>query len=156
MDNIMLQGKFTIETFAREEKLTRASALNKLSKLKKQGLVRVEGGGRQKRIYTITITPQVKSNGFYDLVNRHSPEKLIPRFIHVVHGNYTIEQAIIDGIKLGDVRTLQATKHLFNQVNNWKRLFDLAKKAQVETKVRELYSKARQEMRIRKMPSRYL
>jgi len=150
------EGKYTVETFAKERQIQRQSAINLLSKLKKNGLVTVSGGGKQKRIYTITNKPQEKTNGFYDLVNKYSPEKLIPRFKHKIIGRYTVEHAIIDGIQLGDVRTLEATKYLFKEVKNWKRLFDLAKEKKVVKEVYELYKKAKKTVKCRTMPKRYI
>jgi len=150
-----MEGKYTLELFAEERGLTKNSALNLLSKLKKQGYVKVSGGGRQKRIYTIYNTPQEDANGFYTIVNKYSPEKLIPRFKHIVRGRYTIEHAIIDGIQIGDIRTLNATKYLFYHVKNWKRLFDLAKKHQVLTKLYELYQSAKKEIKVKRIPKRY-
>jgi len=151
----MKTGKFTVETFALKNNLTRQSALNKLSKLKKAGFVTVTGGGRQKRIYSIHKTPQTRSNGFYALVNKYSPEKLNPKFKHQVIGKYTIEHAIIDGIEIGDVRTLEATTHLFRHITNWKRLFDLAKKHGIADEVYTLYEKARNSFKTKTMPKRY-
>lgn len=149
------EGKYTVETFAKERGLTRQSAINLLSKLKGKGFVHVSGGGKQKRIYTITKTPQQQSNGFYDIINKYSPEKLVPKFIHRVVGRYTIEHAIIDGIKIGDVRTLHATMHLFRHVTSWKRLFGLAKKHHVVKKVHRLYTEARKTTKCKTMPKRY-
>ena len=149
------EGKFTVETFAKERNISRQAAINLLSKLKEKGLVLVSGGGRQKRIYTITNTPQKPTNGFYDIVNKYSPEKLTPSFKHYTHGKYTIEHVIIDGIKINDSRTLQATKHLFRHITNWKRLFMLAKKDNLIKEVHELYEKARQTVKCKKMPKRY-
>lgn len=149
------EGKFTVETFAKDRKLSRQAALNLLSKLKRQGYMRVSGGGRQKRIYTISTTPQSPANGFYTVVNRYSPEKLVPKFKHRVVGKYTIEQAIIDGIKIGDVRTLEATTHLFRHVTSWKRLFDLGKKHNITQTIRDLYAKARTTTKCKTMPKRY-
>ena len=151
----MVQEKHTIETFAQKYNLARQSALNLLCKLKKQGLVAVSGGGRQKRIYTLNKLPKKKTNGFYDVVNKYSPQKLQPAFEHYVNGPYTVEHAIIDGIKIGDVRTLEATTHLFRHVQSWKRLFDLAKKAKVKSDMLSLYGKAKATVKCRKMPRRY-
>ena len=151
----MVKEKHTVETYMEKHDLNRQSAINKLSKLKKQGLVTVSGGGKQKRIYTVSEKPQVKTNGFYNTVNKYSPKKLTPRFRHIVKGNYTIEHAIIDGIKIGDARTLEATQHLFRHVTNWKRLFDLAKKNRVTEEVHELYEEARKKTKVKKMPKRY-
>ena len=151
----MEPGKYTIETFAKNVHLTKQSALNLLSKLKRRGFISVSGGGRQKRIYTVYTNPQLPSNGFYDIVNRYSPEKLVPQFKHRVIGRYTTEQAIIDGIRIGDARALAATQYLFNQVKNWRRLFDLAKKRGATSKVKQLYKEARNRIKVRKMPQRY-
>ena len=149
------EGKYTLELFAEERGIKRQSALNLLSKLRAKGLVATSGGGKQKRIYTITNRPQEKTNGFYETVNRYSPEKLSPKFRHKVIGRYTIEHAIIDGIQIGDIRTLEATKYLFNHIKNWKRLFELAKERQCTEKIYELYNQARKTIRCRTMPKRY-
>jgi hypothetical protein len=148
--------KYTVETFAKSKGLTRQSAINRLSKLKKEGKVIVSGGGKQKRIYTVSNRRLEKTNGFYDVVNRYSPKKLVPAFKHYVHGRYTIEHAIIDGLKIGDVRTKEATMHLFNHVKNWKLLFDLAKKNNMVQEVKELYEKARNRVKVRRMPEKYV
>lgn len=151
----MLKGKHTVQTLMRERNLTRQSAINLFSKLKKQGKVTVSGGGKQKRIYTITSLPTKQTNGVFDVLNKYNEEKLHPQFQHYVHGNYQVEQAIVDAVIIGDIRTLQATKRLFNHIKDWKTLADLAKQKGVWQKIKDLYSKARQEMRVRKMPERY-
>ncbi len=147
--------KHTVETYAQKQGLSDQSALNKLTKLKQQGFVTVSGGGAQKRIYTIYKKPHKKTNGFYTIINKYSPEKLKPQFDHYVKGNYTIEHAIIDAIQIGDVRTLEAAQHLFRHITNWKRLFTLAKKKNYERQVKELYKKARRNTKVKKMPRRY-
>ncbi|MFH1174162.1 MAG: hypothetical protein V1725_03460 [archaeon] len=152
----ILPGKYTVERFAQEHKLGRQSAINALSRLKKQGFVEVSGGGSQKRIYAVSALPRKQQNGFYALVNKFSPEKLQPRFEHYVHGKYTVEQAIIDGLRIGDARTKQATMHLFNHVTNWKRLMDAARKNGMAHDVIVLYQQARKTMKCRRMPQRYL
>lgn len=150
------EGKYTLEKFAEEKGISKQSALNLLSKLKKQGYVQVSGGGKQKRIYTISKLRKEKTNGFYPIVNKYSPLKLHPKFEHYIHGRYTIEAAVIDGIKIGDARTLEATSYLFNHVKNWKKLFDLAKKENVTNKLISLYKKAIKKIKCRRMPKRYL
>ena len=152
---VVKEGKYTVESFARQQGLQRQSAINLLSKLRKQGLVTTSGGGSQKRIYTITKKPQEETNGFYALVNAYSPEKLVPKFKHRVVGKYDAERAIIDGILIGDARTLEATAYLFKRVKNWKRLFDLAKEKGVVEDVHRLYERARQTVKCKTMPKRY-
>jgi len=152
---IVKEGKYTLETFAKKQGLKKQSAINLLSKLKSKGLVSTSGGGRQKRIYTITNKPQEKTNGFYDLVNKYSPQKLTPKFKHKIFGRYTIEHAIIDGILIGDARTIEATKYLFKHIKNWKRLFDLAKEKKCTKELHELYQKAKKTIKCKTMPKRY-
>ena len=153
--NRLQPGKYTVATAARTLGTTSSAAIMRLHRLRQRGLVETSGGGRIPRIYTITTTPVRPTNGFYDLVNRYAPEKIVPGFAHYVHGRYTTEQAIIDGLRLGDARTLDATKHLFRHVTDWKRLFALAQAYGLETQLHALYGKARQETRVRRMPARY-
>lgn len=148
-------GKYTVESFAKKQGIQRQSAINLLSKLKAKGLVIVSGGGKQKRIYTITNKPQEKTNGFYEIVNKYSKEKLVHKFKHIVIGKYTIEHAIIDGINIGDIRTLQATKYLFNHIKNWEKLFDLAKEKNKTEQVYKLYYEAKKTVKCKTMPKRY-
>jgi hypothetical protein len=153
------EGKFTVETFAKQQGLSRQSSINLLSKLKKQGLVQTSGGGRQKRIYTISKTPRKEPNGLFTVLNKYSPEKINPAFEHHIHGKYGPEHALVDGISIikgkKDVRLREAMLHLFRHVKDWKLLFDMAKKEDVVAELQELYSEARQKTRTRTMPKRY-
>ena len=159
MDTIMnlseIKGKQTIESISDKLSISRQSAINLVSKLKKRRLVTKTGGGSQKRIYQISLIPQIKTNGFYDVVNKYSPIKLNPAFKHVIYGQYSIEQAIVDGINIGDSRTIEATSYLFKHITNWKRLFDLAKKHNKTKEVQKIYEKARKNFKSRRMPKRY-
>lgn len=156
MDISKIEGKQTIESISKILGIKKGSAINLVSKLKKKNKVIVNGGGKQKRIYTISMLPIQKSNGFFDIVNKYSKIKLVPKFYHKVHGTYTIEHAIIDGIMIGDSRTIEATSYLFKRIANWKMLFDLAKQKNVTEKVYELYFKAKKQFRCRTMPKKYL
>jgi hypothetical protein len=155
MDNFMVVELHTVESFAKARNLSRQSAINKLSQLKKNNLITTSGGGTQKRLYKVSSKPQVQDNGMYSILNKYASEKLVPKFTHRVYGKYSVEQAIIDAIQIGDVRTLQAAKHLFNHVTNWKLLFTLAKKNAYVKQIYTLYDQARNEMRVRRMPARY-
>jgi len=152
----IVPGKYTIELFAEKHNLTRDSAINKLSKLRKQGYAQVSGGGKQKRIYTVSNKKIREPNGFFKILNKYSPEKIIPSFQHYVFGKYTIEKAIIDGLLLNNnIRIRKAMYYLFNHIENWKRLFDLVKKHNLEKEVKKLYREARQKVRVKKIPKRY-
>jgi len=144
---LIKEGKYTIETYAKEQNLSRQSAINALSKLKKRGFVKTSGGRSQKRIYTISKVPKKEPNGFFFLLNKYSPEKIAPSFEHYVYGKYTAENAIVDGIILisqkKDSRIREGLLHLFRHIKNWKILFDLAKKQGITDKIHELYYEAR-------------
>lgn len=153
MDNIMNEI-FTVETFAKKNNLSRQSAMNKISRLKKQGIIQASGGGKQKRIYKLSTTKP--TNGFYDITNKYSKDKLVPEFKHYTYGKYTIEHAIIDGLKINNARTREATMNLFRHVNNWKRLFDLAKKHNQTKNLIKLYNEAKRTTKVKRMPKRYI
>jgi hypothetical protein len=156
MDFDKIEGIQTIESITDKLKIKRQSAINLIFRLKKKGLIKMQGGGKQVRLYKISKNPIIITNGFYDMVNKYSKEKLNPTFNHIVNGRYTIEDAIIDGINIGGSRTLDATSYLFNHIKNWKRLFSLATQKGVVEKVYYLYEYAKKNHRVRKMPKRYV
>ena len=153
--------KYTVDSFAKEFNLTRQSAINKLSRLKKKYLVTVSGGGNQIRIYTVSNLSQKPTNGFYDVINKYSVDKLVPSFSHYVYGKYQIEKVIVDGLKILDtlriknIRISDALIYLFPHVTNWKFLMQLAKKYDLTDELYMLYHKARKKIKCRKMPKRY-
>ena len=151
-----IEGKHTAETLSTLLGVQRQSAINLVSRLKSQGYITTTGGGRQKRIYTISRLVRQKPNGFFTLMNRHAQVKLSPYFEHVVHGRYTVEDALIDGLMLGDARSLEASSSLFARVKDWKRLFAKAKRKKVTVQLFSLYDFAKRHNKARKMPLRYL
>ncbi|MBI4979960.1 MarR family transcriptional regulator [Candidatus Woesearchaeota archaeon] len=151
-----LQGLHTVETVAEALNLGSQSALNLLSRLKKEGYVTVSGGGKQKRLYKITITIQrPRSQGMFDILNKYSPMKLMPWFDHQVHGPYGAEEALIDAIETRSFRAILASLRLFNHITDWPKLYRLAKEKDCWQKVGALYDVARMFFRVRKMPNRY-
>ena len=152
---IELEGKYTVETLAKERNITRQSAINLISRLKERGYAKSSGGGRQKRIYTIKKLPLRPTNGLYDVLNKYAKEKLVPAFEHYVHGNYTTEKAIIDALDIGDARTMEAAKDMFMHVKDWKTLFHLAENKNLTAKLKEIYWQARTTRKVRRIPKRY-
>lgn len=159
MDNealLKLEGLHTIETIAEALGITRQSALNLVSKLKKQGHVTTSGGGRKKRLYKITARKQrPRKRGMFDIINKHSPMKLNPWYDHQVHGRYGPEEALIDAIQTRSFRAILASLRLFNHITNWPRLYKLAKEQDCWQKVGALYDLARMHFKVRKMPQKY-
>ena len=149
----LIEGKQTLETLSEKLNLTRNSAANLISKLKREGYARRSGGGKQPRIYTISLKKKTNLKpGMFDILSKETPIKLVPYFIHKVEGNYKIEDAIIDLIKLGDVRPLIGVVYLLNKVKDWNYLKNKAKG--IEYRLGALYDFARTIRKTRKMPNR--
>jgi len=148
-----LEGLHTVRTVADELNLTKQSALNLLSKLKKQGHVTTKGGGKQPRLYKITIRKQLpRENGMFDILNKYNPNfKLNPWYDHQVHGKYGPEEALIDAIQTKNFRVILASLRLFQHIKDWKKLYKMAKEKRVWQQVGALYSVARMYFKMRKM-----
>ena len=154
MDEILrkIEGLQTVETVADELGLTRQSTINLLSKLKKMGYVTVSGGGKQKRLYKITMRKQRKRQpGMFDIINRYSPMKLNPWYDHQVHGEYGPEEALIDAIQTGSFRVILASLRLFSHIKSWRKLHRIAKEKDVLQEVMALYELARIYFRVKRI-----
>ena len=77
-----LEGLHTIETAAETLKISRQSALNLLSKLKKQNYITTSGGGKKKRIYKITMKRQLQRVFHFRLMamEQQNPKRKKKRF----------------------------------------------------------------------------
>ncbi|MBI2581266.1 hypothetical protein HYV85_05690 [Candidatus Woesearchaeota archaeon] len=151
-----LEGLHTVETAARTLNLTRQSTINLLSKLKNEGYVTVNGGGKQPRLYRIMMRKQrPRSPGMFDIINKYSPMKLAPWYDHQVHGHYGPEEAVVDAIQMQSFRAILASMRLFNHITDWPRLYRLAREKGVWQKVGALYDVAGTYFHERKMPLRY-
>jgi len=153
-----IEGLQTVETVAESLNITTNSALNLLSRLKKQGYVSRSGGGKQKRLYKITLRKQRKRDkGMFDIINKYSPNmKLHHWHDHQVHGNYTVEDALLDAIETKSFRAILASLRLFNHIKDWKKLYNGAKKRGIWQQTGALYDLARMHFRVRKIPKSYL
>lgn len=152
-----LEGLQTVETVMSELHLTRQSAINFLSKLRKEQHCTVRGGGRRKRLYSITMRKQLpRQPGMWDILNKYNPNfQLNPWYDHQVHGKYTVEDVIVDAIEKKSFRICLATLRLFNHVKNWPYLYRKAKQHDCWQQVGALYDVARMVMKVRKMPEKY-
>ncbi len=152
----LLRGYHTVESIAEELNIKKTSALNLISKLRKQGYLKTSGGGKQKRTYKISIKKEQEYKGMYTIINKYSKFKLAPKIKHAAIGNYTIEHALTDAILTNDFRTIHASLYLFNHVKNWARLHKLARKHGIEQETGALYELARTIIKTRKMPENIL
>ena len=153
---LKLEGLHTVETIAKELSITRQSALNLVSRLKKEGYITVSGGGKQKRLYKLTTRKQrPRALGMFDILNKYSPMKLQPWYDHQVHGRYGVEEALIDALQTQSFRAILASLRLFNHITDWPKLYKLAKQKDCWNKVGALYDVARLFFKVKKIPELY-
>lgn len=151
-----LEGLQTVETAQQILGYSRQSTINLMSKLRKAGYVTSQGGGKQPRIYKITLRKQLpRKPGMFDLLNKYSPMKLQHWYDHQVHGVYRYEDALIDAIKTESFRAILVSLRLFNHITDWPYLYKKANENNCWQKVGALYDVARLFVRVRKMPKRY-
>ena len=149
-----LEGKQTIETIASALKVKQGTAANIISKLRGEGYLKTQGGGKQKRIYTISQKKFVKGEkNLFDIINKYSKFKLAPTFKHEIFGKYSVENALVDAILTRNFRIIFSSLYLFNHIRNWTKLHKIAKSKNVERELGALYDVSRTFIRTRKMPS---
>ena len=153
-----IEGWHTPETLASDLNIKRQSAINLISRLKKEGYVKTMIGGRRKRIYMIKARKQRERDpGMFDIINKYSTKsmQLAEWYDHQVHGTYGPEEALIDALDTKSFRVILASMRLFNHVNDWPKPYALAKEKVVWQKVGALYDLAKFHFRVRKMPEKY-
>jgi len=154
-----IEGWQTAEDLARELNIKKQSAINLISRLKKEGYVSTIGGGRKVRIYKIKSRKQRKRDyGMFDIINKYSTRQLqiSEWYDHQVHGVYGPEEALIDAIGTQSFRVILASLRLFNHITNWPKLYNLAKEKNCWQKIGALYDIAKMFIKIKKMPKKYL
>ncbi|MFH1510543.1 MAG: hypothetical protein ABIF10_02540 [Candidatus Woesearchaeota archaeon] len=151
-----IEGLQTADTVAEKLDMTRQSAINLVSKLKKEGYATTSGGPRV-HIYRITLTKQLpRSPGMFDIINRYSPHmKLNPWYDHQVHGKYGPEEALIDAIQTKSFRAILASLRLYQHITDWKLIYKLAKEKDSWQQVGALYDLAKMHFRVRRIPKKY-
>ena len=152
-----LEGMHTVETVAEEMHIAKQSALNLLSRLKKEGHLQAEGGGKQKRIYKISMKKfRKRAEGMFDILNKYNPNfKLNPWYGHQVHGKYTVEDALVDAVQTESFRAILASLRLFNHITDWPRLYRKAKEKNCWQKIGALYEVARLFLKTRRIAKEY-
>src|SRR3989338_7770455 len=135
-----LEGLQTAETAAKALGIGRQSAINLLSRLKKEGYVTTSGGGKIKRLYKVSMKKQRQRDpGMFDIINKYSPMKLAEWYDHQVHGRYGPEEALVDALQTQSFRAILASMRLFNHITDWPKLYRLANERGVWAKLRALY-----------------
>jgi len=150
-----LEGLHTVETVAEALNIKRQSAINLLSRLKKEGYVTVEK--HRKSLYKVSMKKQrPRDPGMFDIINKYSPNmKLAEWYDHQVHGEYGPEDALIDAIQTKSFRAILASMRLFSHIKDWPKVYRLSKEKGIWQKVGALYDVAKRFFRVRRMPRTY-
>ncbi len=151
-----LEGLHTISSIAKLLNINKRTAINYISKLRKEGLIKTTYGLRTKaRLYKIsTYKKREYPLGLYDIVNKYSRVKLATAQEYKIHKELTIEEALIRIVKTQRFRLILASLELFNKVKNWPELLKLAKKEYIGRKIGALYDIARIIIKIKKIDKR--
>ncbi|MBS3122678.1 hypothetical protein J4434_07395 [Candidatus Woesearchaeota archaeon] len=151
-----LEGLHTVETIMKELSLRKQSALNLISKLKREQHLIIWAGGR-KKIYKITIRKQLpRVHGMWDIINKYSPMKLNPWYDHQVHGVYGPEEALVDAIETKSFRVILTSMHLFRHIKDWKKVYNLSRKYNSWQKICAVYDVSMLFIKVGRMPEKYI
>jgi hypothetical protein len=98
----------------------------------------------------------LQGSSYYEIINRYSPIKIVAPRIYKIYGKEpSFEETLVYAIKTKSLRTILAALALFNKIEDWSRLYRLAKKNHVERQVGALYDLSRNIIRTRKMTKRF-
>ena len=151
------EGLQTIESIMAILKVKKRTAVNYISKLKKEGFVKYFSAGRKKRIYRITTIKPKFGNypSVHEIINRYSKIKVIEPARYIIHvRKATAEEAIVFALKTQNFRLILASISLFAHIKNWKLLNDIAKKYRLQRQIGALYDLSRLFIKTRRMDKR--
>lgn len=153
------EGLHTVGSFSRSMNIHRNTAITYIHALRKNGFVETKRGKKGKRLYDISPLKlkKIGSRGFFDVLNEHSSLKIRKPFEHRVYGKtLTLEETVIYALKTRDFRIILASIKLFQNINNWNLLYNLAKKNGLERHIGALYALSRKYFRVRRIDGRIL
>src|SRR3989344_2884291 len=125
-----LEGLHTLEGVQKRLGVRRSTAIKKICQLRKLGYVKTMGGGKQPRLYRISSTKiqELGYPGLYDVINQHSPIKLVKIYEHRIMGKkLSVEEALVQAIQTGNFRVILSALPLFNKIQDWSKLYHYAK-----------------------------
>lgn len=152
-----LEGLQTVGSFAKNLNISRRTAVNYLCMLRNKGFVETVYGRRKIRMYNISPLKKNKLGyeGLYENLNKLSKIKIYAPYAERIYDHKpTIEEMIVKAVKTGDMRTILSSLALFNKVNNWKNLGQIARKEFVGRKIGALYDAAKSVIRVKRMDDR--
>ena len=151
-----LKGPNSLVTVMDELKVSRNTAMQYISILRKAGYVRTEYTSEKKRVYYISYRNKMGGVSYYEIINKYAPLGLrIPK-IHLIYGReVSLEETLIFAVKTKEIRVFIASLALFKKINNWSLLYKLAKKEGVLREVGAFYDVASTVVRTRKMSKKF-
>ncbi len=149
----------SLEDIQKKLNVKRATAINYIHLLRKDGFVKTIYKKNRTRLYILkrVTKPIIGNDSFYDIINRYSPMKIGTRHNYRIIGRkINVEEAIVRAIETKHPKVILASLALFNHVKNWPLLLKFAKQYDVRRKVGILYELTRRYMRIKKIPKKTL
>src|SRR3989344_1077282 len=152
-----IEGIYMLESIMATLKVDRGTAMNYISKLRKEGYVKTKRTSSGKRVYNISRQNKIGGKSYYEVLNQISPIKLSESETYKVYGReITFEEILIYAIKSGKLRVVLASLALFKHINNWTLLAELSSKNRVQRQVCVLYDLGRSIMKVRKIGKQFL
>lgn len=151
-----LKGIQTIETVMDTLNIDKQKAIYLIYRLKKSGYVKTKRLSNNKRVYTISFENRFRGTSYYEIINKYSPSKIaIPETYKVYGKELNLESTLVYAIKTQSLRTILAALALFKKIDDWSKLYQLAKKNHIERQVGALYDIARKVILTRRMTKRF-
>jgi len=151
-----LEGLQTLESVKDILKLSGQKAIYHIYRLRKAGYVKTKRLSNNKRVYNISFENRLKGSDYTEIINKNSPIKIVGHEIYKIYGKEpSLEETLIYAIKTRSLRTILASLALFKKINNWGKLYSLAKNNHLERQVGALYDLSRKLVRTRKMTKRF-
>lgn len=150
-----LEGVQTIGSIMSVMGVNRARAIYLVHRLRNGGYVRTRMGPGRKRVYDISFGNKLGGTSYYEIINRHSPIKLLEPETYKIYGReVSLEETLVFAIKSRKIRLILASLALFKSINNWSLLYRLVKANNAGRKAGALYDLSKKIMRVRRMDGR--
>ena len=151
-----LAGIQTIESVMDILQINRKMAIYYLHRLRKEKYVKTKRLSNNRRVYNISMDNKLGGKNYYEIINQYSPIKISTPFTYKIYGKeLSLEETLIYAIKTKALRTILASLSLFKRINNWVRLYNLAKENHIERQVGALYDLSHQIMKVRRMTNKF-
>ncbi len=151
-----LEGVQTIKSVMSILNTNKNKAVYYVHRLRKQGYVKTKRLSNNTRVYNISFENKLGGTSYYEIINKYSPVKIATPEIYKIYGKKNIiEEALVYAIKTRSLRTILAALALFRKIEDWTKLYSLAKKNYIERQVGALYDLSKKIMKVKKMPKRF-